>query len=450
MDPMKISLINPESERSPVLAYVLLLLSISIFCVFVLVILSNAINLPLNDDYYDVLVFYGAYLNASSVPEVIASITAQHMDHLNVFSRLVYIVYGEMFGEMNFYDLSILSNLCFPGIALLYFICIKRRIEPSMALYAIVAFAMFQLCYYRLNVWSMAAMSHGYAWLFSFATIVLLFSKHKYSFALAMFMALVATFTLALGTLLFGLGVLILLIRKFELNEPVEVWRFGLWLAWGLCVAILFLSLYDSHYDVAAASPTEHILKSPLNRVKFFFGYIGSAFYFGRDEAAYLAGAIISTLYIVLIFLRSWRTTPEIFCFLTLLMITAPMLAFTRGIIGMGEYTVPPRYALVSMNMALCIVLSFAALEGFRTRVRTELLLLPVIAFSIGSYAYNLPLLKDLTQWRIDSYCKWQEQGDHREITQWPWLFRPEKIATILQQSIDSGYYQPPTKLCDN
>jgi hypothetical protein len=451
MDPMKISLINTENERSPVLVYVLLLLSIAIFCVYALLIHSNAINLPLNDDYYDVLFFYESYLNASSASEKIASVTAQHLDHLNVFSRLVYIVFGAVYGEMDFHILTILANLCFPGIALLYFISIKRRIEAPMVCYAIVAFAMFQLCFYRLSVWSMASMSHGYAWLFIFATIVLLFSKHKYAFALAVLMALLSPFTLAPGILVLGLGFLALLVRKFELDETVEVWRIILWLVWSLCVAVLFLSLYDLHFDRAAASPIEHVLKKPVARIEYLFAYIGSAFYFGRNEAAILAGVTISSLYLVLVYLRSWRTTPELFCFLTLLMMTAPMLAFTKGIAGVSPiFTVPPRYAFISMNMALCIALSFAALEGFRTRVRTEFLLLPVIAFCIGSYTYNLPLLKDLTKFRIDGYCKWQQHGDHRELTQWPWLFKTNELATILQQSIDSGYFHPPTRLCDN
>ena len=113
-------------------------------------------------------------------------------------------------------------------------------------------------------------------------------------------------------------------------------------------------------------------------------------------------------------------------------------------------FTVPPRYAFISMNMARCIALSFAGLKGFQSRVRTEWLLVPVMVFSIGSYAYNLPRLKDLTQYRIDGYCKWQQQGDHRELTEWAWLFKTPELAAILQQSIDSGYYHPPSRLCDN
>jgi hypothetical protein len=173
-------------------------------------VLTNAKNVPILDDYNAILDFVYRFKGLGLKDKFIA-LFQQHNEHRIFLSRVVYVTYYQLFGEINFRNLIFIADLQLIPVALIgiYFI------QYYLVMYRNIAALIWCLCVFDLNsyeaaTWAMCGMqAYGVIMLF----FISLFCYHKDRFWLGAIAQAICIFSSGNG-ILAGIVLTVFSLRK--------------------------------------------------------------------------------------------------------------------------------------------------------------------------------------------------------------------------------------------
>src|SRR5208282_3307673 len=180
--------------------------------IFFWTIFRYSINIPYWDDY-DILDFVLKFLDLKNLKDKTALIFAQHNEHRIAFDRMVALIDYYLYGGINFKHLIFIGNISLIGLTLVLFRAF--RIEKDKFLYFIPAiYLLFQPQYWETIFWAMASLANLYVLFFAFLSIYFATKPSQRNFFLAVFFAILATFTSGSGMFVFLVVSAVLIYQK--------------------------------------------------------------------------------------------------------------------------------------------------------------------------------------------------------------------------------------------
>jgi len=234
--------------------------------------------------------------------------------------------------------------------------------------------------------------------------------NHRLLFGLAVASAIVATYSLGGGLLVWPVGLGMLVLYK-QTRRLISVW---------LAAAVLSISAYYYGYHAPAGSPpTGLFIHQPLNFIKYVLSYIGSAIY-ARPGRAVLIGAVLVALLILALYMV-WlgRSRIEKFVPWLGLIALALMAAAITGIgrLGFGvAESMSSRYTAFSLLYVIGLTGLICAILDTLTP-RQGMIGLVIMSISIPllfvSYSYGMLGLKSQSASLQEvKYCTHQPDPD--------------------------------------
>jgi len=392
-----------------------------------------ALNIPLQDDIYDVLQFVLNINVTESWSTILELLLQQHNDHRTGASRLIFYGVYWLEGEVNFRTLIFISSLALPMILGLLYIVVRKLPYPYLLLLPSV-FILFQIRSYGITLWSMAAFAYFYVFLYGFACIFVLHNVSRLKLVMAAILASLATFTLASGQMIWLLGLVSLLHQVLVLRQTSI--RFVL--VWLLCaIPVLVLWNYGLDTPLSPGLILSNILAAPLHHLHYFLALLGS----GVSESSVFtatAAGVVALSSVVLISARSF-TESDVRLELCCWYIVATVLAMVMGRAYFTEvqYALTSRYSFPSVLMMCTLWVLFA----YKLKLHQPYILgfaaLLACLYTVNSYSVYSPLLQPHMEARVNWYNK--------EI--YPLWGSPKgEPRMIVNEAILQGIYRPPAR----
>ena len=122
---------------------------VGVMLYYALFLYRHALNIPYNDDIFDVLTVLNRIVQSNDLKHTIAVLFEQHLDHRNLSPRLVYYLLLLINGEVNFRTLVFFANLAIPLLLMLFYLAIRHQPRPLLVIFP-AALILFSLRAYEL------------------------------------------------------------------------------------------------------------------------------------------------------------------------------------------------------------------------------------------------------------------------------------------------------------
>lgn len=298
-------------------------------------------NIPINDDFNSILD------SVLRIKETSTGYFAQHNEHRIVILRAIATGYYSLFGEINFYWLTLIGNLFIVGIGWIFY---KAASLKDARFLLLIYAVLFSYGYFESMIWATAAISNYGVIFFS---LLMLYLLNNQKMLLAAVFSFLAVYSQGNGiiALLAGL-VLLLLAREYR-------WAI-LWLLWTAVLAYFYFSDY--------INPPHHPniledLRHPARLAIHFAATAGS--FIPIPKVAVLLG----TALIVLFLFIAIKLAKNRFIFSAFLFVWATLaaLSLTRSGFGYAQGA-SPRYAINSAVLIVLLMLGYA--EVYRDKIK--------------------------------------------------------------------------------
>ncbi len=372
-----------------------------------------ALNLPYSDDYDAILGFLNIF-NGASFSEKISLLFAQHNEHRILSSRIIFILYYKVFGNINFRHLIFIANLQLAALFFVVVFFIKQSIPKYWNLAAfITALCMFDVGNFENANFAMAGMQN-YGVILWFAISLFYYSKNTTASLLsAVIFQLLCIFSSGNG----GIGSL--LITAFTVFSKSRIKMIA-----GILSSLIFIPLYFFHYSKAAAVAGTNIPDS----ISYFFQLTGGIFDF--DLSLYIGVCIIVLLLICLPVTKKIQfknNTLPLFCLLLFVLASMATVSFFRSHVqGIHFYT--SRYLIYPHLLAgLLFVFGFIRLQGNRAQWPAAIIFLLIM---LRTYSHNI---------------EWGQSGfnvEYTRLTSTEYVHPDQKRAkAVSEESCRQGIY---------
>lgn len=337
-----------EEKKQP--AYQSLLINIWIFIPAVYYfkkVSEYALNLPYYDDYDGILHFLNQY-TAAGFSEKLSLLVHQHNEHRILSSRLVYVLYHAVFGEVNFRNLIFIANLQLLGIFLLMIYFIRRSIPKYWNIAAFVtSLSLFDISNFENADFTLAGMQN-YGVVFLFLLSLYFYTKdNKRLLIPAIFFQALCIFSSGNGMVASAFIALFAILSKDRIKMIAA-----------FSTAILFSSLYFLNYTKPAAPPGTSFEKM----ITFFLQQAGAVLNF---ESSLLLGlAVLVILLISLPVTRKMKftdNTQSLICILLFVLASMGTIALFRSSFN-GIHFYSSRY-LIYPHFLLSLMFIFAFIK---------------------------------------------------------------------------------------
>lgn len=404
-----------------------------------------AVNIPLQDEIYEVLNFMSAVVKSDDWHTTLRLFFNNYNDHRTASSRLIYYGAYLVQGEVNFRTLTILANLALPLLLVLFYLRVRDQ-QYRWLLLLPAAFFLFQLRAYGIMFWSMSAFAFFYAFLYGFCCVYLLHEVNRTRFFIAIVFAALANFSLASGQIVWLLG-LVSLLHQGMVQKSVSI-RYALY--W-LLIAIVALMVWQcapsfepiadwglpSGTTLGAPPAGAPFLESFIHLVQFFLLLLGS--FIGEGSklfAATLGGLSLAVLAWVSV--NSYRETDirlELCWWYVVLTIAA--VAVGRADFLKLEYALNSRYSILSILMLATAWTLLAVKLNIRSIRILLLVSLAVGLFSFDSYVRYAGIFESHINGRIKFY--------NRQV--YPALgYTVQESGATVKEAISLGIYKNPPR----
>lgn len=270
-----ISIIN--KFKKPFL-YAAILLPIMVFAYYVY---KYATNMPREDDYDAILGFLTAYKHADTGTQL-ELLFKQHNEHRIMPSRVVYVIYYKLFGQMNFRHITMLNGV----VLTLLFLNIAYFIKKAIPKYWLQCVLVTSLCIYDLSGFenmnfSMAGMQN-FGVILAFTGSILFYSlKKRWALIPAVLLQVICAFSSGNGNLGSAIIVLYAIFSKDRVKMMTAVGTF-----------LLSAPLYYVHYTKPS---NDFSTLDPLKFIPFFLHAAGAHFSLTYGIAA--GGMLVAVLF---------------------------------------------------------------------------------------------------------------------------------------------------------
>jgi hypothetical protein len=403
-------------------------------------VIEHTVNIPMEDDYTDVIPFILQYSSNTGFSKSIDLIFSQHNDHIIATNRVIYALLYELTGEVNFYILTLIGNLNILALVYLYSRQISNNLT-KLTLIAVVSSLLFQIACLRDALWAMTVIANYSVITLSFLTLICLNSRRKIGFPLAVLLGFSACITFASGQIVLLVGLILLVNRSLEHRTPLLNYKTIAWLVFSVLIIMALQShMADKRFDQYLS--LNSVLTNMHNYIDAFFKLIGSPFAYGNHLASFVIGIIGLSTLLILIYFGAWKQH-VIFNFSVFLLLSLGTIALTRSWVG-DEYLIvsAARYKFIAYNYWACIFLlivrSFPKHETSISRFSMVItLFLCIVTFNQQAH-----IVKDFQQKKIKGFEYWLQTGNSDNLL-WPFDYSRKKFEDDLQQIIIEGKYTP-------
>lgn len=415
-----------------------------------------SVNVPLNDDYNNVLNFLNNFNDTDKLSEKLRALFSYWNEHLTVFNRLIYLGALAVFGYIDFFHLIIIGNLALLVLACEYVRCIPKSPQCFLFIWSILLLV-FQPQAWESMTWAMAALSNYYVLLFGWLSILFLCRKTLFGFIWAIAWAICALLTQGNGLTLFGIIIIwYLLDRKLILQSaPVFKLLMVAFLAVSIGVSVFYicqlfhtynqlqdLTFQQSVYHLVKISGLEYSLKHPFLLMLHFLSILGAPLALENSAAAKYIGGFVFILALYSTRKKIKNEQPVIFYFMLFLLLSIFMASLLRTQISVAQ-ALASRYRVYSVNMYVMLAILFCT-PILKKEVRSWSLRIFTcfcMVFSLSSYTISTSFLVDRKLHAIEGMVYWCNTKNASKL-----IYPKESISVaekILIKAVDSGIYQP-------
>jgi hypothetical protein len=413
--------------------------------VFYVILLSNAVDLPLRDDYGAILNFLNhmATLGGGRIAYLLA---AQSTDYKLVFEHVIVWFQLALFNHIDFRVTCALGN----GFVILLALVLWKMFLPGnldltnrMVLFTPVTWILFQLQYIGTLNWAMCALQHIPGLVFSLYAIYLLTQGTLRTFVGATLCLVAAIASSGNGFVLVPIGALILI---------PHLRRLALWLV----VSGGCLAAYAYQYSPQGAS---NLHPDPL----FILTFIGNAaeppinggFLAAGVILCPLLGLILCTFFVYAARTRYFDKNRAAAYSILFLLTTAIGVGCMHSDLGVRQ-SLSSRYGIYStllLIFAWFVIAEkfhhadcYSALKTSAFRVTLTLAVLFALFMDTAGYRYIVDRNKEVT----DSMAAYRTSGGKigpvLPLPNQPASFTQElnRFPAILEESVRLGIYHPP------
>ncbi len=414
-----------------------LLIAVVVPCVFIVWrIWLNMRNIPYWDEFDSVLALLLRAKYLWQEGGLIGALLEVHNEHRMATSRVMFLLSYVMTGAVDFLVLGWIGNGFFFSML---WVLVRRAAEPGqrVILASFLALGVVHLAHHENLFWSGSSIDHFQVPLLAALAFAGLASRTWLGFAGAALAALAATFTLAHGILIWGVGIVWLIAERRRLGAAIWVGLAGLAVYWFLDG----LALNPQHQHAVARDVGLVILHWLCN--------LGAATGVQHVGVAVVLGAGMVTWLLLLGFRRAWRASPVaaamvLFCVSSLLLIAI-------GRVGVTGYQLVPtsRYMVLS-----CVALSLSAWLEFRVQSAGQpiggrasralmILGLALLAVNVVSNFSNHGLGQKFADRRERALAYFGHFGQLRDAVDRLYPV-PERSTELLKEAIKREIYRPP------
>lgn len=394
---------------------------------------QHAINVPFADDIFDVVKVVSDVLTADDRDSAIRVLYAQHNDHRTIASRLVYLGSYGVLGELDFRVLTFLANLALPLLVLFFYLVLRGHTARYLIILP-VALILFQLRAYGIMLWSMAAFAYFYVFLYGCYSLYFLHKVSPARFALAVLLAILATFTLASGQLIWLLGFVSLLyqaaVRKSASYGYLIGWSILAFLAWQL-------------WRIGLATPNtplamvDRVLADPGYYLLYTLTLMGNTVTEQSVALAAGTGGVMLVTFLALLLRPTGENDLrlELCCGYVVLSIIA--MTMGRAPYSTVEYALSSRYSFPSTLLLAGLWALLASKHLKRQTATCAVAILVGCLYSLDSYRHYAAPLQHHLEKRVDNF----NRGRY-----WSWPRPIGETNAIVNEAISQGIYTPPDR----
>ena len=350
-------------------------------------------------------------VESESITDYGSALFKQHASHRTLSSRLVYWIMYSIQDRVVFDTLIIVANIGILLLLGLIYLAIQDHNDKNIII-LLVALCLLNPRAYILMSWSMAAMHYYFVSFYAFAALVLL-RKERWIYLLAGALAAVlATFTLAAGILIWPVGLLYLIYLYFK-EKSRSKYQIAVWCFFASACMGIYLVGFTSESSKFFALITE----KPVYVLEFFLVLTGSAFSYGSVVLAKALG-FFTLLTSCFLFLRGFRVGLSVWhFFLAYLLLFMALITFGRVNISLMALFGPepplltmalkPRYAYSSMLTIAVIIIMLFPRNRIISTVKITLVIFFISALSLGNYLVFTKNIDQERAKRIRQFNKW-------------------------------------------
>jgi hypothetical protein len=277
--------------------------------VFYAVSIGYTVNIPWFDDIENIPYFLLNWIDADTLTDKWSALLRPNNEHRVVSARLLVLMQYGLTGHINFRVLTFLGNLSVLGIAGL--LTLNHRRSGGRYLWlAPAAFFVFNLQYYAMTTMTIMSMQYQLVIFLSFLSLYLLSKNTTPALVAALLVAVLDTFSMGNGMMVWPAGALLLLYQK-------QYYQLVIW----VLAAALSIFGYFYGYDFVQGNEKgfEYILANPGQILLGSLAMIGGIFDFfptlpfkWRMVLPVLAGlGMVLVLLVFLVLLAGHRWRPD-------------------------------------------------------------------------------------------------------------------------------------------
>lgn len=395
----------------------------------------HVLNIPYQDDIFDVLQVLAQVLQAADMQQAFGLLFDNYNEHRTLASRLVYLLVYWVAGEINFRTLVFVCNLTLLAQLLMLYLAMGKR-HRSLWLLLPAALILLQPRAYSLYSISMGAFAYMFVYLYGFASLLCLRDVNVPRLLAALALALLGTFTLASGQLIWLVGLASLLQQALVQRRCSLAYA----LCWLLC-AVLVLVTWRIGYETTNTLPNAlgAMLDSPLHHLTFLFTLMGAAV---TNTSVLFAFATGCVLFAALVY-WSFRTrlSGDVSLELCAWYVVLTMVAITvgRALVVTPDYALESRLSFPS-ELLLAIVVSMCVSRIGDPRRQLQMSALAVLAagiYWIASFRIYPAYMQQEFNDRV---------ADYNAGNFWVIYFPVEETNSIVAEAITLGIYRPPER----
>jgi hypothetical protein len=394
---------------------------------------QHALNVPLGDDLYDVLQVLSGVINAPDASSGFDILYAQHNDHRTFASRLVYGATYLLTGEINFRTLTFIASLALPLLLTLLYLATPKSL-PRLFILLPATLLLLQLRAYGITLWSMAAFAYFYVFLYGFASLHFLHEINPRRFALACLFAIMATFTLASGQVVWVVGLVSLLHQVLLRRSASWLYILG-WIVVAVGVLVVWRAGLETPNTLWAM--LQQLFLTPGHHVLYTLTLLGNA----ASEQSVGPPALVGALMLVAALIcsihsrRSQDPRLELYCWFIVLSVAAMVLG--RAPFSSVDYALSSRYSFPSVLMLATIWVTLAARLKLASWQPLLVALLLATLYCINSYKIYSVALQPYVEKRVQNF----NQGKY-----WAWTRPMKETNGIVLEAVSLGIYHPPQR----
>lgn len=417
-------------------------------------LLQYALNIPYHDEIYDVLGFLAELARSSDWLTSLQLFFIKWNEHSTASARLFYYLSYQISGEINFVTLTVLANLALPALVGLLYLRLHGHAHRWLVLLPVIL-TLFHFRAYYTALWSMTAFAFFYVLVYGFCCLYYL---HKLSWArlvLACVFALLATFSLASGQLIWLVGLIGVAYQTYVL-KTIPVRYLAAWLLAATAALVVWYSPSWGHPDLhfeylrnltaeearthaasVASIKEKSLFAALLIQLKFFLAMLGGVV---SDSSVFLASITGIAFLIAFVFFAAsaWRGSDirlELCC--VYIFLTVAAMAHGRAELVVLAEALNSRFSVPSA-MLVCILWTLLVIR-LQIRSVAALYLVASLAAVNNVYAYAT---------YTDPIISHHDRLAHQYNKQVFWLLGVpvEETARVVATATELGIYAGPPR----